>query len=99
LEGSAGGTFAFESRPNSLFVDGANFGDEPLNTCYMPIFRSKLGDPSMSNEWYLGSLFMMEYAVVYDNTPYDEHNLDYCQVGFGIAEPYNVEKNLEALYT
>lgn len=98
LAGSDSGTFAFVSRPGSLFVDGKNFGEAPGSYCYLPIFRSMLTDAALSNTWFLGSLFMMEYVVVYDNTPFHEHGETYCQVGFGTADPYNVEKNLEAIY-
>jgi len=35
---------------------------------------------------------MMNYVVVYDNTPYDEHQSNYCQIGFGEADPVQINK-------
>ena len=78
LTGSNGGNFEFLSKLGSLFVDGKNFGEAPGKYCYLPIFRSTLTDSSLKNTWFLGSLFMMEYVVVYDNSPFHEHGSPYC---------------------
>jgi hypothetical protein len=73
-----GQVFDFISKDGSLFIDGKNLGDEPGKFCYLPIFRSELTDAVFKNSWFLGSLFMMEYVVVYDNTPFHEHGFPYC---------------------
>ena len=91
-------TFDFKTKQGSLFIDGKNFGMQEGAYCYLPIFRHELPDETAVNSYYLGSLFMMEYVVVYDNTPFDENGLNYCQIGFGTADPLRTERNLETLY-
>ena len=34
--------------------------------------------------WYLGNIFMKNYYVSFDMSPYDEHGKDYIQIGFGV---------------
>ena len=98
MKGDTATTFDFITKPGTLFIDGKNFGMTENSFCYLPVFRHHLTNPDTTNAWYLGSLFMMEYVVVYDNTPFDEHGLTYCQIGFGVADPLRVEKQLETLY-
>ena len=52
-----------------------------IGLCYVPVFMSGLG---LVDEWQVGSAVMKEYYVVYDQTPYDERNEKYNQVGIGL---------------
>ena len=60
-------------------INGTAFGDTQF-TCYMPVFRSNLKD---QYTWYLGNVVLQQYYLVFDMTPYDEHSLDYIQIGIG----------------
>lgn len=37
--------------------------------------------------WYLGNIFMRNYYVSFDMSPYDEHGKDYLQIGIGMQSP------------
>lgn len=56
-----------------LYEPGTKFGDT-IDTCYVPIFRSKSAN---QNEWYFGSLFLSYFYVVLDQTPMTERGQDY----------------------
>lgn len=60
-----------------LLIPAKNFGDS-ANHCYVGVFRSMKAD---QQTWYLGNLFMKDYYIVYDMTPYDERNENYIQIG------------------
>mmetsp|Transcript_3517 Transcript_3517/g.6013 ORF Transcript_3517/g.6013 Transcript_3517/m.6013 type:complete len:239 (-) Transcript_3517:405-1121(-) len=52
--------------------------------CYVAIFSTTLETPN----WYLGQSFLDKYYAVYDMTPYEEHGLNFIQVGLGLKNPY-----------
>jgi hypothetical protein len=62
---------AFESINKSMMIDSGS-------SCVLPIFKNQNGD---EESWYLGSIFLHDYYMVLDVTPYDEGGQDYIQVG------------------
>ena len=60
-------TYNLTAINSNMFVDGDNFGKRTGSYCYIPVFHSDL---PADNNWYVGSLFMSQYVVVYDNTPH-----------------------------
>lgn len=68
---------AMENADN--FLDGENVFDSQ-NKCFIPVFMHE----GVGDMWYLGNIFMRNYYVSFDMTPYDEHGKDYIQVGFGV---------------
>lgn len=59
-------------KRGSMLINGPDVGDVE-NTCYVPVFRSQ----NNQDTWFLGGLFLSQYYVVFDMTPYDEYNQDY----------------------
>ena len=58
---------------NRFMIPGQVMGDSE-DTCYLPVFRSISG---AQDQWYVGSLFLQYFYLVFDMTPYDEEGEDY----------------------
>ena len=54
----------------------------------MPIFPNPDGDQTT---WYLGNIFMKNYYVAFDMTPYTDNNYRYLQVGIGLQKAQEYE--------
>ena len=54
----------------NMLINGTDVGDS-VDTCYLPVFKQENGDQST---WYLGMLFLTNYYIVFDMTPFDERN-------------------------
>lgn len=59
--------FNLTAIESSMLVDGDSFGKRTGSYCYIPVFHSDVGG---DDHWYVGSLFMTQYVIVYDNTPF-----------------------------
>ena len=59
-------------------VKGSHVGDSD-EFCYCPVF---IADDD-SKIWYFGNMFLNDYYVVFDMTPYTERGENYMQMGFG----------------
>ena len=65
-----------------LEIDGETI-ELDATKCYIPIFRHKI---SGSNQiWYMGNIVNEKYYMVFDMSPYDEKNMDFLQMGFGVV--------------
>lgn len=58
-----------------LFVPGEQLGNAYKGRCYLSIFANI--NTSHQNKIYLGNIFMANYYVVFDMTPYDERGEDF----------------------
>jgi len=70
---------------NNFLIRGDVLGDSP-NTCYLPVFQSNYDD----NTIYVGNLFMNYFYMVFDMSPYDEHNQPYITVSVAPINPTNI---------
>jgi hypothetical protein len=67
-------------------VSGSLVGDTH-NTCYLPVFKSEQTD---QNIWYMGTLFMSNYYVVFDYSTSVFNATDYAKVGFAPKNPVSL---------
>ena len=78
-----------------MMIDGDSFGKRTGSYCYIPVFHSNL---ATKDHWYVGSLFMTQYVVVYDNTPYQKRGESKAQMGFGKMDPTKVRYEIDSQY-
>jgi hypothetical protein len=86
--------FNLTTLEHGMLVDGSSFGASD-NFCYIPVFRSSL---AAADQWYVGSIFMSQYVVVYDNTPNQLNGYNYAQVGFGKVNPNGIQTGIQQQY-
>ena len=67
-----------------MFIPGSLVGDYN-ERCFLPFFFEEINGPSKT--WYLGNLFMSQYYIVLDMTPFDEKYENYIQVALAQINP------------
>lgn len=68
-----------------LLVPGVTLGLESSpNICYYAVFRSMVPN---SKRMHVGQVFFDDKYIVWDQTPKQNNNQDYIQVGIGAADP------------
>lgn len=73
-------------------IDGSLMGYGVDARCYLPIFPHRNDQTGTSAEmafekdsYYLGSHFMVDTTVIFDNSPFTEHRHKWAQIGLGQA--------------
>ena len=74
--------YDFRVKNEDTFIPGSQVGSYD-GQCFMPIFPNPDGDQTT---WYLGNIFMKNYYVAFDMTPYTDNNYRYLQVGIGLQK-------------
>jgi hypothetical protein len=84
FDGTIANNYALPST-NSFLISGDTLGDS-VDTCYLPVFQSNYDDGTI----YVGNLFMNYFYMVFDMSPYDEHNQNYITVSIAPINPTNI---------
>ena len=90
-----GASFNLTTLQSGMLTDGENFGAPGY--CYIPLFMHGLSNKE--NDWYVGSIFMGRYVVLYDNTPYQRNqSVSYAQIGFGLVSQKKIDNGIRKQY-
>lgn len=68
--------------------------------CFLPFFRSMLNpslDSNAKTSWFIGSVFLRDYLIVYDNQSYDDGQ-KFIQIGIGMSDSLKITAPLTSLY-
>lgn len=82
-DGESKGSMEVSFAQSLLGVNGGELGDT-VKTCYFGMFRAY----TFGTTWKFGTVFMKNYYVVYDMSPFEKFSKNYIQIGIAPLNPY-----------